>query len=466
MTLSCFKAYDVRGRVGRDLDAGIVRAIGRAFAEVMAPERVVVGHDARDSSPDLSAALAAGLAEAGVAVRDLGLCGTEEVYVATGQMRAGGGIMVTASHNPLGDNGLKLVGPGSRPLSAGEFDALREKASALAAAETDPQEPRRPRGLDAPDGRLPPDGCDRRGAYADLIAGLVEPARIGPLKVLVNAGNGTAGAALDAVAARLAAAGARLDLVRMHHDPDPAFPHGIPNPLLPENRGGTARAVVAAGADLGVAWDGDFDRCFLFDETGAFVPGEYVVALLARAVLAAEPGATIVHDPRVVFAITETVRAAGGRPHVAKTGHAHLKAALRATGAPYGGEMSAHHYFRDVFYCDSGMLPWLKVAELMGREGVGLGALVADLRARYPSSGEINFTVEDPAAAIERVVDRLGTEAQAVDRLDGASLDFGAWRMNLRASSTEPLLRLNLETRGDAGLLAEKTAEIRALVEG
>ncbi len=246
--------------------------------------------------------------------------------------------------------------------------------------------------------------------------------------------------------------------------PTAAFPNGIPNPLLPENRGETAAAVRQAGADFGVAWDGDFDRCFLFDAEGGFVDGEYVVALLAEAVLAGEPGATIVHDPRVVFATTGAVARAGGRAAVSRTGHAFVKATMRETGAAYGGEMSAHHYFRDFFFCDSGMIPWLKVAELMSRKGAGLADLVADMRAAAPSSGEINFEVADPRGVIERVVERLGPEAREIDRLDGASLDFGAWRMNLRASNTEPLLRLNLETRGDPALLAEKTDLLRALV--
>jgi phosphomannomutase len=426
---------------------------------------VVIGRDARESSPGLAAALAEGLARAGVAVGDLGLCGTEEVYFATGATGAGGGIMVTASHNPLGDNGLKLVGPGARPLKGAEFDALarrvtRDVGGSASAPPCDGAEG----GSSPPAG--PAGSLALRPDYAAHVAGLLAAEALGPLRVLVNAGNGTAGAALDAVAAHLAAQGARLDLVRMHHDPDPAFPHGIPNPLIAENRIATAEAVRAAGADMGVAWDGDFDRCFLFDAEGRFVAGEHVVALLARAVLAGEPGATIVHDPRVVYAITETVAEAGGRAHVARTGHAHLKAALRETGAPYGGEMSAHHYFRDFFSCDSGMIPWLKVAGLIGRTGRSLADLVSELRARYPSSGEINFTVADPAAAIERVVDRLAPQAAEVDRLDGASLDFGAWRMNLRASSTEPLLRLNLETRGDPVLLEETTKEIRAMIEG
>ena len=455
MTLTCFKTYDIRGKLGETLDVAIAHRIGRAFAHVMQPGTVVVGHDARETSPALKAALTEGLRERGTDVTDIGLCGTEEVYFATGYLGAGGGIMVTASHNPIEYNGMKLVGPDSRPI-----DPETELAAIRAAAEADtyPDTPA--------SGTL--DFRDTRPAYAAHLAGLAgladAPALRG-LRILANAGNGTAGPAFDAILAELAERGAEIAVERLHHAADPAFPNGVPNPLLPENRGETARAVTAAGADLGLAWDGDFDRCFFFDETGAFVDGEYVVALLAESVLAAEPGATIVHDPRVVWATTETVAAAGGRAVPSKTGHAYLKAKMRETGAAYGGEMSAHHYFRDFYHCDSGMIPWLKIAGLMAARGQPLSALVADLRARFPSSGEINFTVPDPAAAVETMVAKLGAEAASIDRLDGASFDFGAWRMNLRASNTEPLLRLNLETRGDPALLAAKTRDIRALVE-
>jgi len=450
--LSCFKAYDIRGVLGETLDEAIAARIGRAFVETVGRGPIVVGHDARETSPGLATALSGGLMERGADVVDIGLCGTEEVYFATGHLGAAGGVMVTASHNPIEYNGMKLVGRGSRPL-----DPATELAALKALAETD--------AYDAcpATGRL--EKGDMRSAFADHVVGLADPAAIGPVKILANAGNGTAGAAFDAIADRLAAAGARLDILRLHHDPDPTFPNGIPNPLVPANRGQTADRVVAEGADMGIAWDGDFDRCFFFDETGAIVPGEIVVALLAEAALKREPGAPIVHDPRVTGAIEATVAASGGIAVPTRTGHAYLKAKMRETGAPYGGEMSAHHYFRDFFYCDSGMIPWVRLLEILSaREGT-LSNLVADLRARFPSSGEINFRVSDAGATMERVVAVLTAENPTIDRLDGVSLDFGTWRMNLRASNTEPLLRLNVETKGSAALLDEKVETLTALIE-
>jgi phosphomannomutase len=305
---------------------------------------------------------------------------------------------------------------------------------------------------------------ETRAAYVDRVLSFIDIAALRPLKVLVNAGNGAAGPTFDALAGALATRGAPLEFVRLHHTPDGSFPNGIPNPLLPENQPGTARAVVAAGADMGVAWDGDFDRCFFFDEQGRFVPGEYVVGLLARVFLAKEPGAVIVHDPRVEWNTRAVIAAHGGRAHRARTGHAYFKQALRDTGAVYGGEMSAHHYFRDFMACDSGMIPWLLVAELMGRSGQSLADLLAEARAAFPSSGEINFRVADVAAAVGRVEAAL-TGAE-VDRLDGLSLSLPDWRVNLRASNTEPLLRLNIETRGDPDALPRRVAEVTRLIEG
>jgi phosphomannomutase len=390
--------------------------------------------------------VAAGLVAQGVRVLDLGLAGTEEMYFATAHLGAGGGIMVTASHNPRDWNGMKLVGPGAVPLSEADF----ARVEGLSRAEHD---------------RLPggsvQDASATRAAYVDHVARLVGP--IGPLRVLVNSGNGAAGPTLDALAERL---GPGLELVRLHHDPDGSFPNGVPNPLLPENRPATEAAVRAAGVAMGVAFDGDFDRCFLFDEAGAFVDGAHVVALLARAQLALYPGATIVHDPRVVWAVQETVARCGGRSVLAPTGHVFLKAAMRREGAVYGGELSAHHYFRDFMACDSGMIPWLLVAGLMGRTGTGLAEMARNLRRDYPASGEINFSVPDSAAMVARVRAALRPKAQSEDRIDGLSLDFGDWRLNLRASNTEPLLRLNVEARGDAGLVADGVAQVRALIEG
>lgn len=452
--MHCFKAYDIRGRLGDELTEGIARRIGRAFAEVLAARRVVVGRDCRTSSFALQAAVVDGLLAAGVEVIDLGLCGTEEMYFATSHFDACGGIEVTASHNPMDYNGMKMVGPGSTPLKpevemlairylaeSGRFGAPRSGGHVFAAK-------------------------DARGAYVERVLSFVNIGALRPLKIVVNAGNGAAGPTFDAIAEDLDARGAAFDFVRLHHAPDGRFPNGIPNPLLPENQPVTAKAVVAHGADFGVAWDGDFDRCFLFDHKGHFVPGEYIVGLLAQIFLTKEPGATIVHDPRVVWNTKEVISRNGGTARVSRTGHAFLKQALRDTGALYGGEMSAHHYFRDFMACDSGMIPWLLVAELIGRTKRSLADLVAEARRAFPSSGEINFRIADPAAAMARVEAALAPECEGIDRLDGLSLAFADWRLNLRMSNTEPLLRLNVERRGNANALRSDIARIEALIDG
>ena len=444
-----FKRYDVRGRLGIDLSETVAHRIARAFATVTGADSVVLARDCRESSPALADGVAVGLIAQGVRVLDLGLAGTEEMYFATAHLGAGGGIMVTASHNPRDYNGMKLVGPGAVPLDDANFARLR------ALSDQDPD-------------RLPggsrTDASATRSACVAHLAGLV--GRVGPLRVLVNSGNGTAGPTLDALAEGLAERGADLQFVRMHHAPDGSFPHGIPNPLLPENRPQTEAAVRAAGVDMGVAFDGDFDRCFLFDDKGQFVDGEHVVAVLAKAQLALHPGAAIVHDPRVLWAVRDTVAQAGGRSVLAPTGHVFVKSAMRSTGAVYGGEMSAHHYFRDFMACDSGMIPWLLVAGLIARGGTSLAGMAAELRRDYPSSGEINFTAEDSAAIMARVRAALAPRARNEDWTDGLSLDFRDWRLNLRASNTEPLLRLNVEALGDVGLVTKGVETVRALIEG
>jgi phosphomannomutase len=449
--ITSFKAYDVRGRLGHDLDEGIARRIGRAFAEVLGARRVTLGRDIRPSSAPLMDAVALGLMEAGAEVLDLGLCGTEEMYWATTRFEADGGLEVTASHNPIEYNGLKMVRRGSAPLDAADFDAIRDLTGSGAFA------PPRPGGAlrEAP---------GARASYVERVLSFVDPAALRPLTILVNAGNGAAGPTFDALAEVLAAQGAPLRVVRMHHEPYGRFPNGIPNPLLPENQPATARAVEEAGADLGIAWDGDFDRCFLFDHRGRFVPGEYVVGLLAEAFLAREPGAAIVHDPRVVWNTRDIVARAGGRAVQARTGHAFLKQALRDTGAVYGGEMSAHHYFRDFAACDSGMIPWLLAADLMSRRDAPLTDLWESRRQAFPSSGEINFRVADAPATVARVVAALEPEAESRDDTDGTSLAFQDWRFNLRTSNTEPLLRLNVEARGDARLVEDGVRRVTDLI--
>ncbi|MEM6421121.1 MAG: phosphomannomutase [Pseudomonadota bacterium] len=447
MTASPFKAYDIRGRIGETLDEDLAHALGRALAATLDPGHVVLGRDIRASSEALEAALAAGLVAGGVAVTTIGLCGTEEVYFATDHLDAGAGVMVTASHNPIDYNGMKIVGPGAAPLPDATFRAL-EAATLTGDARAAAGAP----------GRIT--AQDTRAAYVDHVTGLVDARALPPIKIVANAGNGCAGPTFDAVLTALEAKGARLSVTQLHHDPDGTFPNGIPNPLLPENQPVTAQAVRQVGADLGLAWDGDFDRCFFFDETGAFVPGEYMVGVIAEAVLAQDPGARIVHDPRVIWNTEDVVARAGGTAVPARTGHALVKAAMRASGAAYGGEMSAHHYFRDFMFCDSGMVPWLMVLAAMGQGGRTLGQMVAERRAAFPSSGEINFRVPDPGALMAEIEAEETPDARGIDRLDGLSMDMGAWRFNLRRSNTEPLLRLNVETRGDAALLAAQVARL------
>ncbi len=451
MTLACFKGYDIRGRVGEDLDEATCRAIGRAFAAVMTPGTVVLGRDIRATSEAFHGALAEGLMESGVDVIDIGLCGTEEVYFATDHFGAGGGLMVTASHNPINYNGIKLVERGARPIPPeGAFHRMHDLVEAGIEA---------PKG---PRGRLTQENA--RPLYVEKLLSFVDPAALRGLTILVNAGNGCAGPTFDAIASALAVRGADLAFERLHHVPDGSFPNGIPNPLLPENRPVTAEAVRAAGADFGVAWDGDFDRCFLFDEKGDFIDGEYLVGLLAEAFLEKAPGARIVHDRRVMWNTQDVVARMGGEAVPALTGHVHVKAAMRRVDAVYGGEMSAHHYFRDFMYCDTGMIPWLLVAEHLAKTGRPLSSLIGQMRENYPSSGEINFRVTDAGAAMEAIEAGFIDTTCEIDRTDGLSLAFPKWRLNLRRSSTEPVLRLNMETRGDRELLAQKQAEVISII--
>ena len=444
--LTCFKAYDIRGQIPDELNEDLAWRIGRAYAEWLQPRTVAVGYDVRLSSPALSAALAEGLRDGGADVLDMGLCGTEEIYFATFHHRLDGGIMVTASHNPMDYNGMKLVRAQARPISgdSGLF-AIRDRA----AHGPFPPVTRRG-GLE-----LRPD----KSAYIAHLLSTIDPAVLQPLKIVVNAGNGGAGPIIDALEPQLP-----FQFIKIHHEPDGTFPHGIPNPLLPECRAATAQAVRNHAADLGLAWDGDFDRCFFFDAGGRFIEGYYLVGLLAETLLAREPGAKIIHDPRLTWNTVEQVRAAGGVPVQSKTGHAFIKERMRRENALYGGEMSAHHYFRDFAYCDSGMIPWLLIAELLSRSGQSLAALVdARLRA-FPCSGEINFQVVDAPTRIQEIVAAYRNQQPVVDETDGVSLDFPDWRFNLRCSNTEPLLRLNVETRGDSALLERRTAELRALI--
>jgi len=447
MTLPSFKAYDIRGRVPEELDAALAERIGVGTASLLGPGPVVLGRDIRLSSPDLQAALEKGFTNAGRDVIDIGLCGTEEVYFQTFHRQAAGGVMVTASHNPMGYNGMKLVREQARPISGdtGLFD-VRDFAASDAP-------------LPSGSGQVRSD--TDKTAYIQHLLGYVDVGQLKPLKIVVNAGNGGAGLVIDELAPHLP-----FEFIRIQHEPDGSFPNGIPNPLLPENRAATADAVRAHGADFGIAWDGDFDRCFFFDSHGEFIEGYYLVGLLAVALLKRSPGGKIIHDPRLTWNTVEMVEQAGGVPIMSKTGHAFIKERMRAEDAIYGGEMSAHHYFRDFAYCDSGMIPWLLIAELVSQTGTALGDLVADRMQAFPCSGEINFRVDDAKATVARVLAHYTDQEPALDHTDGVSVEFATWRFNLRSSNTEPLLRLNVETRGDAGLLRVRTEELTALIGG
>ena len=447
MRINCFKAYDVRGRIPDELNIDIAKRIGCAFATVIKPGTVVVGRDVRLSSEELATALCDGLTSSGVDVLDIGLCGTEEVYFATSDRQAGGGIMVTASHNPMDFNGMKFVREDSKPIS-GDSGLKEIKAVAESGTFDSPGKP----------GAVVP--VSTADTFIKKLLSYVQRESLRPLKIVVNAGNGNAGPIVDLLEPELP-----FQLIKVHHEPDGNFPNGIPNPLLPENRGDTAEAVISNGADLGVAWDGDFDRCFLFDELGRFVEGYYIVGLLADAFLRKDPGAKIVHDPRLTWNTIDMVRRSGGVPVQSKTGHAFIKERMRLEDAVYGGEMSAHHYFRDFAYCDSGMIPWLLVAEMISRSGIPLSGMLAERMAAFPASGEINRRLSDPPAVLERIEQEYAANAELVDHTDGLSMEFPEWRFNLRSSNTEPLVRLNVESRGDAALMEEKTEEILNLLE-
>lgn len=447
--IDCFKAYDVRGQIPTQLNDDIAYRIGNATADFLGAKRVVIGRDMRLSSAELSDSVAIGLVEAGVEVLDIGLCGTEMVYFGTSHLKADGGIMITASHNPADYNGLKLVRESARPISAdsGLVDIRR-------LAEGD----ERKRSAGRTNGSR-----QRVNVFAEYIEHLltyVDVSGLKPLKIVVNAGNGTAGLAIDGLEKHLP-----FEFIKVHHEPDGRFPNGIPNPLLPENRASTADAVKRHGADIGIAWDGDFDRCFFFDEQGTFIEGYYIVGLLAASLLQGVPGGKIVHDPRLTWNTLEIVAENGGEAVQSKSGHSFIKETMREVDAIYGGEMSAHHYFREFSYADSGMIPWLLVAEMISRSGKPLSQLVGERMQAFPASGEINREVDDAQAALQRLYDAYADQALQVDSTDGYSFEFDEWRFNIRMSNTEPVVRLNVESRGNPDLMAEKTEEVLAILE-
>lgn len=449
----CFTAYDIRGKVPEELDEQLAALIGMAFVEQFDAGKLIVGHDMRLSSHALSTALCEAVQSKGVDVVDIGLCGTEEVYHAVFSGVADGvdgGVMITASHNPAEYNGMKLVQRESRPVS-GDSGLVEMGAKVI-----DPQWVKRVLGErhHHPGKRV---YREDKSAYIDHLLASVAREQLQPMKIVVNPGNGCAGPVIDLLEGSLP-----FTFVRLYEQPDGTFPNGVPNPLLPEKRAVTADAVRAHGADLGIAWDGDFDRCFLYDEAGRFIEGYYIVGLLAEAMLARHPGATILHDPRLVWNTVSVVEKAGGHPLMTRTGHAFIKEKMRETDAVYGGEMSAHHYFREFGYCDSGMLPWLLVCALMSREGRPLSHMVDAAIAAFPVSGEINSTVDDPDKVLQDIEQKYSDGD--MDFTDGISVSYPEYRFNVRKSNTEPVLRLNVETRGDSQLLEKITRELLELI--
>ena len=445
--IDCFKAYDVRGRIPDQLNADIAYRIANATVEYLSAKTVVLGRDIRLSSDELADAITRGITDAGADVLDIGLCGTEVVYFATGDLQADGGIMVTASHNPADYNGLKLVREQSKPISA---DTGLMDIKSIAEGDN--------RTLSHTKGTRKEQDVSER--YVERLLSFIDPDKLKPLKIVSNPGNGGAGIALDLLEPRLP-----IEFVKVHHEPDGTFPNGVPNPMLEENRTPTIDAIKESNADFGIAWDGDFDRCFFFDESGRFIEGYYIVGLLAEALLQENPGNSVIYDPRLTWNTIEIVAAAGGKAIQSKSGHSFIKQVMRQQDALYGGEMSAHHYFRNFFYCDSGMIPWLLVAQLVSTSGKTLSELVNDRMNLFPASGEINRKVADAPSAIQKLNDLYGKDAKSIDKTDGVSIEFEDWRFNLRASNTEPVIRLNVESRADEALMQQKVNDILNILD-
>jgi phosphomannomutase len=449
INLSAFKAYDIRGRIPDELNHDLVYQVGRAFAAFIKPKQVAVGRDIRLTSAEFSKELIRGITDAGVDVIDIGLCGTEGVYFATFHWKLDGGVMVTASHNPPDYNGLKVVREQSKPI--GSDSGLKDIAAMIAG------------------GKLPPPVAakgkvthlDTSQEYVDHLLGYVNRKALRKLKVVVDAGNGGAGLTIDKLEPHLP-----FEFIKVRHNPDGTFPQGVPNPMLEENRGPTLEALRKSGADVGIAWDGDYDRCFFYDSKGVFIEGYYLVGLLAESFLVKQPGARIVYDPRLTWNTIDTVKRLGGVPVMSKSGHAFIKQKMREVDGAYGGEMSAHHYFRDFSYCDSGMIPWLLVLERVCESGKSLDELVAARIKAFPSSGEINRKLPDAKKVLAEAEKKYGPGAVNIDHTDGLSVEFQDWRFNVRASNTEPLVRLNVESRGSESLMREKTADLLAFLDG
>jgi phosphomannomutase len=443
--LPAFKAYDVRGRIPDQLNAHMAYLIGRAYMRVIRPQgRIAVGYDIRLSSPSLRDAIIAGLQAEGAQIDNIGMCGTELIYFAAAQSGMGGGIMVTASHNPKDYNGLKMVREQAKPISADTGLAEIEAVTIALMREYPDTQPF----------SIQPVQCqsvDLTDAYVDKLLSCIDVSALQSMHIVVNAGNGCAGPFFDAIAQYLP-----LTVTYINHQPDGNFPNGVPNPMLIEQQDITSQAVINEGADFGIAWDGDFDRCFFFDDNGQFIEGYYLVALFAEHLLKKTPNGVIVHDPRLIWSTLENVKRLGGTAQICKCGHSFIKEMMREHDAIYGGEMSAHHYFKDFYYCDSGMLPWLYMLEILSQSKQPLSKIVTQNMQQFPCSGEQNFTVKDPKAIFDQIEDLLAEKALNIDHLDGLSMTFEDWRFNLRSSNTEPVMRLNIETRADNDLLSER----------
>jgi phosphomannomutase len=438
----------LRGRIPSELNEEVAYNVARGYARFLNPKRIVVGRDIRLSSLSLADAVCRGLTDSGVEVHDIGICGTEGVYFATFDDKAAdGGIMITASHNPPDYNGMKFVREQSKPLSADNgLQDIRRFAEAAQFPKPDKPGVRK--------------SIDTSQAYVAHLLSYVEVAKLKPLKIVVNAGNGGAGLIIDQLEAHLP-----FKFIKVHHEPNGHFPNGIPNPMIEENRASTIQAIRESHADFGIAWDGDFDRCFLFDEQGGFIEGYYIVGLLASVLLRGQPGAKVVHDPRLTWNTIEVVRASGGQTVLSKSGHAFIKQRMREVDGVYGGEMSAHHYFRRFAYCDSGMIPWLLIAQILSESGQPLSKLVGERIGLFPVSGELNYRVPDSKATLAAVEARYAPQTSVLDRTDGVSFEFPDWRFNLRTSNTEPLIRLNVEARGSVKLMRAKTEELLSLLK-
>ncbi|MFW2043348.1 phosphomannomutase CpsG [Acinetobacter sp. ULE_I001] len=453
--LTCFKAYDIRGKLGTELNEEIAYKVGRAYGQIYQPKTVVIGCDVRLTSEDLKQATIRGLNDAGVDVLDLGMTGTEEVYFGAFHLDVQGGIEITASHNPMDYNGMKLVRENARPISA---DTGLKDIQSLAESEQFIEVEKK--GSVQKYNILP--------EFIEHLLTYIDPSKIRPLKLVMNAGNGAAGHVVDAIEEKFKALNIPVEFIKIHNHPDGTFPNGIPNPILVENRDSTRNAVLIHHADMGIAWDGDFDRCFLFDEKGQFIEGYYIVGLLAQAFLLKQAGEKIVHDPRLVWNTLDIIEQYNGIAVQSKSGHAFIKDVMREHNAAYGGEMSAHHYFRDFAYCDSGMIPWLLAILVVSETQQSLSSLVEGMIERFPCSGEINFKVEDTQKTIQKIFDHFADLNPAIDQTDGVSLDFGEWRLNVRASNTEPLLRLNIESRADKNPkpMQDYVDELTQLIQG